>query len=1017
MSRSIIGESFKPYVRDQISLRQTKLANRFRDEDTLKYITSKTSWVRLSSGVDIYDDSVLNGVQVRDTSISRTQNITLSGNLLAKAHVLKNFENTEVNSAFVRYGAVWDNASQGVVPLPGIISVDVKSLNKGSLREATVQIVCHSLAQFKIIEALYLKLKYSMLLEWGHSYWYDSNIFKSDNKTVNSTYNVLRSDMPDWVHEGYLDGKFNQDVLLEILEKQRQEFSGNYDAFLGYVKNFTWSIRKDGGYDITLNLISMGDIIESLKLNINYPGSASTKSSTSETISSSEGLPSTIANKSKSSLNQILYAIQQLTNTRGDGVHIHGYNENDLYGLNGAGIIAITKALSNYDLVYYNYANPIEIEKPNEASNILAINEAIAYSFEKLLPLNEDGTPSKHKFSYLKLGALLRIIESFLLKYETSVVKNGSYKPLFYIDHDYDTNLCLTLPQQCSTDPRVCLLRPAPPFYNFTSIRLTGVSIEETLENVDYGYGTYRPLLGSSPTPFIGRFMHIPVNIDYITSVLNDNIDEEGKISLYDFLTKLMKGIQTTIGSINDFEVTYDEVTNHFIIRDNSIIPGAEKLLNREVIISQINANTLKSEAGSFVTDVSIISELNNSFASIISIGAQFNGNKVGENATALSKLNYGFSDRLIPAKSTFIDDNNSNISGSLGVNEQWKQNIIDYGNLIDRIDIGVVTVDDISNNTQSIVDLLKYELGVYTQRNNIAGVGFIPINLRITMDGLSGPRIYEAYSINEDLLPDSYKNNIQFITRGVSHKIDNNGWFTTLESFSGPRPQGVALAPLSIIETTTEKTESTTDISKAEEAFSIEDCSSIPSTSGRNVSSISGKIKIVGKYLMDAGLSKEAAAGAIGSLIVESGLNYQAWNGKGSKTVISGGSATTTITVGSTLGNKLDSYSPLKLTYKGEKIVAYGLPQWTRKRKEKYFAFQQTSGGDSLDTQAKYIVKELLDFYKTSTYDRLIRLNTGDECAIWKATKIFLKYYEGVYTYKGAEERYGFALGAYKYL
>jgi hypothetical protein len=270
-------------------------------------------------------------------------------------------------------------------------------------------------------------------------------------------------------------------------------------------------------------------------------------------------------------------------------------------------------------------------------------------------------------------------------------------------------------------------------------------------------------------------------------------------------------------------------------------------------------------------------------------------------------------------------------------------------------------------------------------------------------MDGLSGMRLFEGYSINEDFLPQNYKDNVKFITKGINHKIDRNGWITSIDSLSIPKFKDGVTANVLLINPINNTDPSTTDVSKAEEAFSIEDCSSIPSTSGRNVSSISGKIKIVGKYLMDAGLSKEAAAGAIGSLIVESGLNYQAWNGKGSKTVISGGSATTTITVGSTLGNKLDSYSPLKLTYKGEKIVAYGLPQWTRKRKEKYFAFQQISGGDSLDTQAKYIVKELLDFYKTSTYDRLIRLNTGDKCAIWKATKIFLKYYEGVYIYKGA--------------
>ena len=55
-------------------------------------------------------------------------------------------------------------------------------------------------------------------------------------------------------------------------------------------------------------------------------------------------------------------------------------------------------------------------------------------------------------------------------------------------------------------------------------------------------------------------------------------------------------------------------------------------------------------------------------------------------------------------------------------------------------------------------------------------------------MKVLSGPRIYESYTINDEILPDNYKNNIQFITKGISHKINGNDWVTTLESLSGPK-------------------------------------------------------------------------------------------------------------------------------------------------------------------------------------------------------------------------------------
>jgi hypothetical protein len=39
------------------------------------------------------------------------------------------------------------------------------------------------------------------------------------------------------------------------------------EQFFGLVKDFSWNVRTDGGYDIDLTLISTGDVIESLKIN------------------------------------------------------------------------------------------------------------------------------------------------------------------------------------------------------------------------------------------------------------------------------------------------------------------------------------------------------------------------------------------------------------------------------------------------------------------------------------------------------------------------------------------------------------------------------------------------------------------------------------------------------------------------------------------------------------------------------------------------------------------------------
>ena len=56
--------------------------------------------------------------------------------------------------------------------------------------------------------------------------------------------------------------------ILSYIEKYRKTYQANYDGFLGKVVNFDWNFQPDGTYDITLKLITVGDVIESLKVNL-----------------------------------------------------------------------------------------------------------------------------------------------------------------------------------------------------------------------------------------------------------------------------------------------------------------------------------------------------------------------------------------------------------------------------------------------------------------------------------------------------------------------------------------------------------------------------------------------------------------------------------------------------------------------------------------------------------------------------------------------------------------------------
>ena len=50
---NIIGEPFLDYVRTQVKTRQEVLGSEYLNSDDLKYITTKTPWLRLASSVDL----------------------------------------------------------------------------------------------------------------------------------------------------------------------------------------------------------------------------------------------------------------------------------------------------------------------------------------------------------------------------------------------------------------------------------------------------------------------------------------------------------------------------------------------------------------------------------------------------------------------------------------------------------------------------------------------------------------------------------------------------------------------------------------------------------------------------------------------------------------------------------------------------------------------------------------------------------------------------------------------------
>ena len=286
---NIIGDKFRKFVNDQINKRQEIQGNGlstgdFKTEEEIVYLNSRNSWAKIASSVSVNKDR-LDLFNNNDL----TTHIT-PGKFLAQQYMLFNgfgginsLGNTSFDSADdveslafggnQRAGAEegerglntpsygQGNTSQfGFSPMPGIISISQKCLNMGSLKKTTIKLKAFNKHQFDIIDVLYLRLGFTVFIEFGFDKYYD----------VNNNY-TSGAEVPSLIEKYWFRDKYDESNYAEwnlLIEQAREDTGGNYEGIFGTISNFNWSFNDDGSYDIMFEVMSLGDVMESLKVNI-----------------------------------------------------------------------------------------------------------------------------------------------------------------------------------------------------------------------------------------------------------------------------------------------------------------------------------------------------------------------------------------------------------------------------------------------------------------------------------------------------------------------------------------------------------------------------------------------------------------------------------------------------------------------------------------------------------------------------------------------------------------------------
>ncbi len=434
-------------------------------------------------------------------------------------------------------------------------------------------------------------------------------------------------------------------------------------------------------------------------------------------------------------------------------------------------------------------------------------------------------SPDKYQY-YIRFGTFLGFLrDQHIYKIKS---KNPFNPPLVDIDTDIEGNVMYTLPNHVSLDPRVCITNIKMNSFNSTTQTYSGL---EEFQN---------------QTPFYGKIMNIYLNHQFIMDVMLEHMDEKGNIYFYNVINSICVGINRVLGGINNLRPVIDESLNCVKIVDESTMPNLKDIVNYLLNLNpnkysysdlteryKYTKNTLSNgdipyqlelfgysknlpksngvefPTSNFVQNLSLRTQVTKELVTMLTIGATSQGAVVGEDLTSISKWNYGIFDRYNPEA---LDGNGEDIENPL-LSEEFRMTKVKYTEfLLNEFEPPTaspflryfpnssVDLDNTQYNPEVIENNINYGTNFFkylaTSASIAAGedtfpfagtIGFLPIELNIDLDGISGMKIYQKIETNTKFLPNNYPDNLSFVTIGLGHKLVNNKWTTQVKGISQP--------------------------------------------------------------------------------------------------------------------------------------------------------------------------------------------------------------------------------------
>lgn len=760
---SIFKSTLKPYVVRQINTRQNLLSEVKRPVEFAHYVSSKSPWIRMTSFV--------NYGPVGSENADLAKKYILMGGSLYNMKSGGYSQRSGVGGAGAVYGGDLGTNQYGIRPMPGITDLNTRSLGAyGSLTEATVKFYAWDVKQLEDLTVLFMRPGYKVLLEWGWSMYLDTSVSgedykkKSDPNSLKGSFtNYSIQNMPFNTIDCFNTG-ITQDGIYDQLDKIRHRYSGNYDGVLGSIKNYQYTLLPNGAYECTVTLISIGDVIDTIRLNdtLGYEESEG-GAQTPETTNTGSATPDI-----KSDFEIIFDEYAKLG----------PFKSRETSPI----ITSIDSRINPKDAKYldpyvYTYKIPGDLR-------------------QQVIPQGIFKQGGKRSYFYLQFGYILHILNSlknvFVSKRQT----------LFEIEIPSDPDnpnslsngLCQASYNVVSVDPSVCLIRNSNATL-FTSKEEDPTDKTNVLDVKGFRPNIYKNeafIVKQIPADLVsnnnnieeylysntnfGLIGNIYVNILEVISIYKEqSISNNGYVYLGEFISALLSKISYSLGSINDFDkfVTNNKVV---IIDKHYTEVGADSAYNNKFKINIAGNNSI-------VRSHKIESKIFPSQASMIAIAAQSRENISALQTSTYNYINEGLVDRLLGEKTNKREDQEGDKEAEENAKIAKLNSILKLIQYVNNYVIpNNINSDSYASNVSTMNGYLNTLLVEMEGGTNYKAV--IPISVNLTVDGLSGLTIGEIFTVDKKVLPRDHKDkSIGFIITKLANQIIGGSWTTNIES------------------------------------------------------------------------------------------------------------------------------------------------------------------------------------------------------------------------------------------